>query len=167
MLSRLWRDLRAQRIIAGLAAVIWESNPGSLRVTSAIAAGLMRLAARARINFDLVRSFRLTPGVSEEVPAVSRSSTSIHAGAQAPPLTGTDTDPTLWAPSKEPNMDEDAPAPEGAATTANEPTQISPRADAALRTLARLLGRQIAREHFRRSLAAANDDAASPETSED
>jgi hypothetical protein len=64
-------------------------------------------------------------------------------------------------------MDEDAPAPEGTATTANEPTQISPRADAALRTLARLLGRQIAREHFRRSLAAANDDAASPEASED
>jgi hypothetical protein len=147
--------------------VIWESNPRSLRVTTAFVAGLARLAARARINFDLVRSFRLTPGVSEEVPAVSRSSTFIDAEAQAPPLTGTDTDPTLWAPSKEPRMDEDAPVPESAPTPTDNPAQLSPRADAALRTLARLLGQQIAREHFRRSLAAANDDAASPEASED
>ena len=64
-------------------------------------------------------------------------------------------------------MDEDAPAPETDVTPANDPAPLSPRADAALRTLARLLGRQIAREHFRRSLAAANDDAASPEASED
>jgi hypothetical protein len=87
--------------------------------------------------------------------------------AQAPPLTATDTDPTLWTPLKEPSMDEDAPSPETTVTPVNEPTPLSPRADAALRTLARLLGQQIAREHFRRSLAAANDDAASPEASED
>ena len=64
-------------------------------------------------------------------------------------------------------MDEDAPVPESAPTPTDNPAQLSPRADAALRTLARLLGQQIAREHFRRSLAAANDDAASPEASEE
>jgi len=87
--------------------------------------------------------------------------------AEAPSLTGTDIDPTLWTPSKEPNMDEDAPAPETTVIPANEPAQLSPRADAALRTLARLLGQQIAREHFRRGLAAANDDDVSSEASED
>lgn len=147
--------------------MIWASDSGSLHVTSAIVAGLVRLAARARFNFDLLKPFRLTPGVSEEVPAVSRSSTFIDAGAQAPPLTGTNTPPTLWAPSKEPRMDEDAPAPESAPTPTDNPAQFSSRADAALRTLARLLGQQIAREHFRRDLAAANHDAASPEASKD
>lgn len=58
------------------------------------------------------------------------------------------------------------PAPQ-TATSANDPPQLSPRAEAAVRTLARLLGRQIAREHFRRSLAAANDDTASPEAGDD
>ena len=54
-----------------------------------------------------------------------------------------------------------------AITSANDPPQLSPRAEAAVRTLARLLGRQIAREHFRRSLAAANDDTAPPEADAD
>lgn len=63
---------------------------------------------------------------------------------------------------------DDTPNPSPATvTTANDPPQISPRANAAVRTLARLLGRQIARDHFRRALAAANDDAVSSEASED
>jgi hypothetical protein len=64
-------------------------------------------------------------------------------------------------------MDDTPDLPPTAVTTANDPPQISPRADAAIRTLARLLGRKIAREHFRRALAAANDDAVSSEASED
>lgn len=131
-------------------------------MTSAIAAGLVRLVARTRINFGLLGSFRLTPGVSEEVPAVSRSSTSVHVGVQVPALTGTDTHKTLLAPYPQEPRVNDTPL-EIIAPANGEPSE-HPEADAVLMTLARLLGRQIAREQFLMAQAAANAPADNGET---
>lgn len=73
--------------------MIWEPYPRSLRISAAFAAGLARLVAKTRFNFDTLGPFRLTPGVSAKVPAVSRSSTFTRAAAPAPSLTRTDTPP--------------------------------------------------------------------------
>ncbi|MEH0195155.1 hypothetical protein V7S57_04005 [Caulobacter sp. CCNWLY153] len=53
-------------------------------------------------------------------------------------------------------MDEPSPPPSQTITPANDGPPISEQGQAALVTLARLIGRQIAREEFARRMAAAN-----------
>lgn len=53
-------------------------------------------------------------------------------------------------------MDAPSPPPSQTVTPANDGPSISDKGQAALMTLARLIGRQIAREEFARRMAAAN-----------
>lgn len=53
-------------------------------------------------------------------------------------------------------MDEPPRPPTGTITPANDEPSAHPEYDAVVMTLASLLGRQMAREHFRASLEAAN-----------
>ena len=95
--------------------------------------------------------------MSGERPGVSRSTTVIHARRLAPALTDIASPQTLLAPaSKEPSMDEPPRPAIGTIIPADDEPSAHPEYDAVVMTLASLLGRQMAREHFRASLEAAN-----------
>jgi hypothetical protein len=154
-LPRLWRGLR-HRIVAGLAAVIWDLTPRSLRAPPAFVAGLARLAALTRLNLSLSFRIPLTPNVFGSLSGVSRSAMPERAPRAGAPLTWADEPQTLLAPVVEPSMDAPSPPPTETLTPANDGPPISEKGQAALMTLARLIGRQIAREEFARRMAAAN-----------
>lgn len=134
----------------------WDPRPRSLRVAGGFVAGLVRLAALAPQNFALRFLSPLTSGISGEVSGVLQSSISGAASRPAPPLTWGEEPQTLLAPVVEPSMDAPSPPPTQTLTPANDGPPISEQGQAALMSLARLIGRQIAREEFARRMAAAN-----------
>ena len=131
-----------------------------LRVTTGFVAGLTRLEGLVGKNLDLLFRFPKAPPVSGGPPGVSRSSIQALVSADDPALTDTKTRPTLLAPApKEPRMD-DAPRPSsGTIIPANDEPSTPPEFDAVVMTLARLLGRQMAREQFLAAQEAANAPA--------
>ena len=131
-----------------------------LRITTGFVAGLARLEGLVGKNIDLLFAFPKAPPVSGGSSGVSRSSTQAVVSVDDPALTDTMTRPTLLAPApKEPSMD-DAPRPSsGTIIPANDEPSTPPEFDAVVMTLARLLGRQMAREQFLAAQEAANAPA--------
>ena len=140
--------------------MIWGANPRLLRITTGFVAGLARLEGVVGKNLDLLFASPKAPPVSDGCSGVSRSSTQVIVSVDAPALTDTKPHPTLLAPApKEPSMD-DAPRPSsGTIIPANDEPSTPPEFDAVVMTLARLLGRQMAREQFLAAQEAANAPA--------
>lgn len=136
--------------------MIWDQPPRSLRVTHGFIAGLARLAVLTRQNFALRFSFPLTSGISGKSSEVRQASTPGGATRAGLPLTSVGAPQTLLVPVVEPSMDAPSPPSTQTLTPANDGPPISEKGQAALLTLARLIGRQIAREEFARRMAAAN-----------
>jgi len=140
--------------------VIWGPTPRLLRITTGFIAGFARLEGVVGKNLDLLFSFPKAPPVSGGSSGVSRSSTQVIVSVDDPALTDTKPHPTLLAPApKEPSMD-DAPRPSsGTIIPANDEPSTPPEFEAVVMTLARLLGRQMAREQFLAAQEAANAPA--------
>lgn len=140
--------------------MFWGVNPKLLRITTGFVAGLARLEGVVGKNLDLFFSFPKAPPVSGGFSGVSHSSTQVIVSVDDPALTDTKQRPTLLAPApKEPSMD-DAPRPSsGTMIPANDELSTPPEFDAVVMTLARLLGRQMAREQFLAAQEAANAPA--------
>lgn len=132
--------------------------PKSLRVASVITAGLALFRRSERKNADVRYSIPQPPLDAGRHPAALPTDRSDGFAAHAPELTPADRLRTLLAPPlSEPRMDEPPVCLPVTLTPANDgrpADEVTARVDAAVMTLARLLGRQIARDEFdRRQLA--------------
>lgn len=132
--------------------------PKSLRVVSVIAAGLALFRRLDRKNVAARFSIPQPPIDAGRRPGALPVARNDSIAAHTPELTPADRLRTLLAPPlSEPRMDEPPACLPVTLTAANDgrpADEVTARVDAAVMTLARLLGRQIARDEFdRRQLA--------------